>query len=113
MCVKQRAWIATIVFVLSPFALLVSGGLPPDMEWRLVIWLVLGGAALYAIWKARTWLLVLALPLVLVTTSLAMSLYYPCWRYSNAAWCGHFCDDAPCACPGRTGYGAGSGCTSE
>lgn len=26
---------------------------------------------------------------------------HPCWRHSNATWCGHFCDDDPCACPDR------------
>lgn len=113
MGVKQRAWLATIVFVLSPFVLLLRGGLPPDNPWRLVVWLVLGGTALHAIWRSRTWLLLLSLPLVLVTLVVAMNGYYPCWRSSNAAWCGHFCDDDPCACPGRTGYGAGTGCESE
>lgn len=39
---------------------------------------------------------------------------HPCWRYSNAAWCGHFCDDDPCMCPDRSlgpsAYAGGPGC---
>ena len=35
---RQRAWVATIVFVLSPFVLLLRGGLPPDNPWRVVVW---------------------------------------------------------------------------
>lgn len=42
------------------------------------------------------------------------TVQHPCWRYSNAAWCGHYCDDDPCACPERHDtadpFGAGPGC---
>lgn len=49
-----------------------------------------------------------------VSGVVAWNAAYPCWRYSNASWCGHFCDDDPCMCPSRglgpSAYGGGPGC---
>lgn len=109
------AWIAIVVLALSPFALLAAGGLPPAQGWRVATGVLLAALAVAAVWRAprRFWLgvaLACAAPVGCLATVGALSAYYPCWRFSNAAWCGHFCDDDPCACPAHRGYGAGSGC---
>ena len=61
--------------------------------------------------------MIAVLGLVVATPALgwlAWERSYPCWRFSNATWCGHFCDDDPCACPARHETpdpdGGGPGC---
>lgn len=106
-------------FALSPFALLAFGGLPVGLDWRIVAWIGFFVAGLAVGWRALGWpalgLWAGAGIVWLVVLWLAVERYYPCWPYSNAAWCGHFCDDDPCACPersqGAAAYGAGHGCT--
>ncbi|HUJ62151.1 MAG TPA: hypothetical protein VLX92_26775 [Kofleriaceae bacterium] len=105
----RRAWISVAAFVVSPFALLATGGLPPDVWWRDVVWLGLLAIAVIACVRGRCWFVLAATPLWLVAVGLAMDAYYPCWPASNAAWCGHFCDDDPCSCTSGA-YGAGTGC---
>ena len=108
------AWAAIAAFVLSPFAVLAVGGLPPDKWWQLACWGGLFVLAIVAVVRARRFwpacALVCALPAWILAVAAAMELYYPCWRHSNAEWCGHFCEEDACACAGRTGYGSGKGC---
>lgn len=113
---RHLPWIATGTFVLSPYILLAAGGFHAPTVYFAVSGL-LGAIAIGAIvLSLRLWLLV-ALPAIVLTQFHALSRFYPCWRYSNAAWCGHFCDDDPCACPeraaGLSAYGAGDGCHED
>jgi hypothetical protein len=107
------AWTATLSFVLSPLVLMM-GGLPPDRWWRLFGWALLLLTAVGAILWNRRLVMILLLALFPVVVVVAMRVHYPCWSFSNAAWCGHFCDDDPCMCPARARgpavYGAGAGC---
>jgi hypothetical protein len=58
---------------------------------------------------------VLVAGIAALSAAVALDQRHPCWRYSNAPWCGHFCDDDPCACPARgtvrDPYGAGPSCS--
>ncbi len=113
---RHLPWIAAWTFVLSPYFLLAVGGFhAPDLYLAVVG--LLGAIAVGSIvLSMRLWLLA-ALPAIVLTQFHALSWFYPCWRYSNAAWCGHFCDDDPCACPERAAgvspYGAGDGCHED
>lgn len=67
-----------------------------------------------SVWARAFVVLTALLAIALATITLGLAVRFPCWRYSNAAWCGHFCDDDPCACPDRARYqdpyGSGPGC---
>lgn len=68
--------------------------------------------------QRRALLVIGSLAAIAVLTPLVSAwgwtLAHPCWRSSNAEWCGHYCDDDPCACPDRHAtadpFGGGPGC---
>jgi hypothetical protein len=89
------AWASTLLLVASPYVLLGFGLLPPWPPWRLVLtallgtWSALQCARLGKFWPA------LLLPIWPVVALSALSAHFPCWRGSNAEWCGHMCDSPP------------------
>jgi hypothetical protein len=103
------SWLFGLLLVASPFALLQVGSLPPLPGFRLVITAALG--LLFSLQCARVkrfW------PVILIALWPAAFLYaidarFPCWRGSNAQWCGHLCDGPPEATCGPDDFGAPEG----
>jgi hypothetical protein len=112
---RPLPWIATAAFVASPYFLLRVAFIEPEAY--LVLTALLGVFAFITIALGRRLWLIVLLPAIVLTYVHALDWLYPCWRYSNATWCGHFCDDDPCSCPehaeGPSVYGAGSGCYDD
>jgi hypothetical protein len=121
---RRTAWLFGFVCLAAPSSLFTLGGYARLSLWGpLDLVRVAPMVVLVCLWvlvcaRARTFLpltLVIALPFVWrFEWQRELTLHYPCWRYSNADWCGHFCDDDPCACPARDRggdvYGGGPGC---
>ena len=111
---RHLPWIAAWAFVLSPYVLLAVGGFHEPDLYVAALGVLAVVAITVIVLSLRLWLLAV-LPAIVLTQSHALEWFYPCWRYSNASWCGHFCDDDPCSCPergrGPSAYGAGGGCS--
>jgi hypothetical protein len=115
------AWALGFFGLALPWLLFSWGELLHFPTWRDVraligaLWLV---PFLWACLRAKTiWpvLLVLLLPLSWVFGwGWHLHRRFPCWSYSNAEWCGRFCQADPCRCPERDperdSYGSGEGC---
>jgi len=125
------AWVAGLVVVASPLLLFFDAAPGEGVVWPSsgdLSFVERAGAlaglvlALGAVCSASGRSVPLALALLLLPPAwivgwgVNLDANTPCWRYSNAAWCGHFCDDDPCACPqrelGPKAYGAGPGCVA-
>jgi hypothetical protein len=89
------AWALSLLLLASPYALLSVGGLPPDLPARIVVTALLAAICFLQCARRGSFWPALVLPLWPVLTVAAMGYFYPCWRASNAAWCGHMCDSPP------------------
>jgi len=89
------SWGLGLLLLVSPFALLRFGLLPPLSPVRLAVTVLLGGSCFLQCARVRRFwpvLVLLAWPAAFV---FAIETRFPCWRESNAAWCGHACDGPP------------------
>jgi ABC-type branched-subunit amino acid transport system permease subunit len=89
------SWGLGLLLLASPFGLLRFGFLPPLTPARLAVTALLGGLCFLQCARVRRFwpaIVLLAWPAAFV---LAIETRFPCWRGSNAAWCGHACDGPP------------------
>jgi hypothetical protein len=92
---KAASWAFALLLVASPWALLSVGYLPPLPPWRMAVTAVLASCCFLACARVGT-----AWPALLVflwpaAYQKALESEFPCWRSSNATWCGHSCDGPP------------------
>lgn len=89
------SWIFALLLLASPFGLLQFGFLPPLSPIRLAVTAFLGCLCFLQCARVRRFwpaLVLLGWPAAFV---FAIETRFPCWRGSNAAWCGHACDGPP------------------
>jgi hypothetical protein len=89
------SWALGLLLVASPFALLAVGALPPLPLWRLAATAALGWLCFLQCARVRRFWPAILIVLWPAAFVFAMDAHFPCWRGSNAEWCGHMCDGPP------------------
>jgi hypothetical protein len=89
------SWALGVLLLVSPFGLLRFGLLPPLSPVRLAVTVLLGALCFLQCARVRRFwpaIVLLAWPAAFM---FAIDTRFPCWRGSNAVWCGHSCDGPP------------------
>jgi hypothetical protein len=100
------SWGLALLLLASPFGLVRFGLLPPLSPVRLAVTVLLGALCFLQCARVRRFwpvIVLLAWPAAFI---FAMETRFPCWRSSNAAWCGHACDGPPEASCAPEDFGA-------